>query len=275
MLRQRSGSSLCYACGRLNHVGAARCFHCGARRPGLWGFGPSIGRLVGRLGFARLVTVACVALYALALALDPAAALRPRGLFGILAPSARALDLLGMTGAYAWGQGRWWTLLTAIYLHGGLLHLLFNLIWIHQLAPAVEETFGRARLVLIFTASGVAGYALSVAAGLGFSVGASGAVFGLLGAMVCYGRARGGWFGMAVFRQYGQWALLLLVFGFLMPGVNNLAHVGGFAGGYVAALALGHGERAAERGAHGVLAGGALALTGVAFALALWTGLAG
>jgi rhomboid protease GluP len=195
--------------------------------------------------------------------------------FGILAPGGGALDLLGMTGAYALAQGRWWTLLTAVYLHGGLLHLLFNLIWIHQLAPAVEETFGGARLVLLFTAGGVAGYALSGVAGVGFSVGASGAVFGLLGAMVCYGRTRGGWFGMAVFRQYGQWALLLLVLGFLMPGVNNLAHLGGFAGGYVAALALGHGERAAERGIHAVLAGAALALTGVAFALALWTGLTG
>jgi rhomboid protease GluP len=179
-----------------------------------------------------------------------------------------------MTGSYAWARGRWWTLITAIYLHGGLLHLLFNLLWIHQLTPAVEETFGRARLVLIFTASGVAGYALSNLVGVGFSVGASGAVFGLLGALVYYGRARGGWFGVAVFRQYGQWAILLLVLGFFMPGVNNLAHLGGLGGGYLAALALGYGERASERGAHGVLAVGTLALTAVAFALALWTGLA-
>jgi rhomboid protease GluP len=229
---------------------------------------------VGRLGFGRLVSVACVAAYLASLALDPAAALRPRGLFGILGPGLGALDFLGMTGAYAWAQGRWWTLVTAIYLHGGVLHLVFNLMWIHQLAPAVEEAFGRARLVVIFTAGGVAGYVVSNLAGVAFSVGASGAVFGLLGAMVCFGRHRGGWFGMAVFRQYGQWAVLLLVMGFLLPGVNNLAHLGGLAGGYLAALALGHAEHARERGVHGLLAAGCLALTALAFGLAIWSGLA-
>lgn len=254
-------------------MGASRCFYCGARNPGLWGFGSTLGRLAGRLGVGRLVSAACVVAYLASLALDPGAATRPRGLFGILSPSAGALDALGMTGSYAWAEGRWWTLITAIYLHGGLLHLLFNLMWINQLAPAVEETFGRARLVLLFTASGVAGYLLSNLAGVGFSVGASGAVFGLLGALVYYGRARGGWFGVAVFRQYGQWAIMLLVLGFFMPGVNNLAHLGGFTGGYLAGLALGHGNHAAERGVHGLLAVGALALTAVSFGLALWTGL--
>jgi rhomboid protease GluP len=177
-----------------------------------------------------------------------------------------------MTGAYPWAAGRWWTLITAIYLHGGVLHLLFNVLWVNQLAPAVEEAFGRARLVLIFTAGGVAGYVVSNLAGVSFSVGASGAVFGLLGALVYYGRARGGWFGVAVFRQYGQWALLLFVLGFIMPGVNNLAHLGGFAGGYLAGLALGHGEGATERGVHGLLAAATLGLTLVSFGLALWTG---
>lgn len=215
----------------------------------------------------------CVVAYVASLALDPRAVVRPRGLFGILSPSMGALDALGMTGAYAWADGRWWTLITAVYLHGGLLHLIFNLIWINQLATAVEDTFGRARLVLIFTASGVAGYVVSNLAGVGFSVGASGAVFGLLAALVYYGRARGGWFGVAVFRQYGQWALLLFVLGFVMPGVNNLAHLGGFVGGYLAGLMLGHGDRTPERGVHGLLAAATLGLTAVSFGLALWAGL--
>lgn len=274
LLRQRSGSSLCYACGKLNHVGAARCFYCGARRPGLWGFAPVVTRLVGRVGFARIVSAVCVVAYVAALALDPTAAFRPRGLFGILAPSLAALDVMGMTGAWAGAGGRWWTLITAVYLHAGPLHLLFNLLWVNQLAPAVEDAFGRARLAIIFTGSGVAGFALSNLAGIGYSVGASGAVFGLLGALVYFGRARGGRFGAAVFRQYGQWAILLLVLGFVMPGVNNLAHVGGFAGGYLAGLALGHEERTTERGWHGLLAVGALGLTAVCFVLALWTGFA-
>jgi rhomboid protease GluP len=274
VLRQRSGSSLCYACGKINRVDARVCFYCGRRNPGLWGFGPLLGRLVGHWDFARAVIWVCAVAYVASLVLEPAAVWRPRGVFGLLAPASGALDALGMTGAYALAQGRWWTLVTAIYLHGSLLHILFNLLWINQLSPAVEELFGRARLVVIFTAGGAAGFLISSAAGVGFSIGASGAIFGLLGALVRYGRSRGGRFGLAVFRQYGQWALVLFVLGFLMPGVNNLAHAGGFAGGYLAAAALGSVDRRPERGGDRLVAGATLAVTGVCFALALWTGLA-
>jgi rhomboid protease GluP len=275
VFRQRTGSSLCYVCGKLNRIDAAACFYCGARKPGLWGFGPAVGRLAGRLDVARAVTVVCAVAYLAALALDPGALARPRGMFGILAPSGPALEALGMTGAYAWALGRWWTLVTAIYLHGNLLHIVFNMLWVNQLAPGVQEAFGRARLILIFTAGGVAGFLLSNLLGIAFSVGASGAVFGLLGAMVAYGRSRGGTFGVAVFRQYGQWALILFVLGFLMPGVNNLAHGGGFAGGYLAARALGPEERNPERPWHRMAAAATVAVTVACFGLSLWTAWSG
>ena len=115
---------------------------------------------------------------------------------------------------------------------------------------------------------------LSDLAGITFSVGASGAVFGLLGALVFYGRSRGGTFGLTVFRQYGQWALVLLALGFLMPGVNNLAHAGGFAGGYLAGLALGHEERGREPGALRLVAAATVLFTAACFALAIWTAIA-
>jgi len=271
MFRQRSGSSLCYACGKLNRADAAVCFYCGARRPGLWGFGPVLGRVVGRLDTARLVTIACVVAYAASLLLDLPAALRPRGLFDILAPGNGALYALGATGALPWAQGRWWTVFTAIYLHGSLLHILFNLMWVRQLAPPAEELFGRARLAVIFISAGVAGFVVSNASGVLFTIGASGAVFGLLGALVRYGRSRGGAFGLAVFRQYGQWALVIFVLGFLMPGVNNLAHAGGFVGGYLAAVVVGQGEERAESALHRLAALVLVALTVLGFVLALWT----
>jgi rhomboid protease GluP len=267
-LRKTSGSALCRACGRLNRVDASACFHCGARFPALWGFGPVLGRLAGRLDFARLVSLLCVAAYVAALALDLPGALRPRGVFGLLSPSHAALDALGMTGAHAWALGRWWTPLTAIYLHGGLLHIVFNLLWIAQLAPAVEDLYGRSRLVVIFSVAGVLGFVVSNAAGVGWSVGASGAVFGLLGALAAYGRSRGGAFGAAVLRQYGHWAVVLLILGFLMPGVNNLAHLGGFGGGCLAGVLLGHGEHARERGLDHALAALAAVATAGAFGLA-------
>jgi rhomboid protease GluP len=275
MWRQRSGSSLCYACGKLNRVDAAACFYCGARRPGLWGFGPWLGRAVGRLDVARLIIAVCVAAYAASLLLDPRAALRARGLFDILAPGPGALYALGATGALPWAEGRWWTVLTAIYLHGSLLHVFFNLMWVRQLAPLVEEVFGPARLFVIFTTAGVAGFALSNLAGVPFTIGASGAVFGLLGAMVQYGRSRGGAFGLALFRQYGQLAVVMFVLGFLMPGVNNAAHAGGLVAGYLCALLLGPGERGTGSGAQRLLALALLALTAVAFGLALWTAFGG
>jgi rhomboid protease GluP len=275
VFRQRSGSSLCYACGKLNRVDASVCFYCGRRNPGLWGFGPAIGRLIGGLDFAALVTVVAVAAYIASLALDPRAALAPRGVFDLFAPGGRALLALGMAGTVPWQAGHWWTVLTAIYLHGSLLHILFNLLWIRQLLPDVEEVYGQARTIVIFTLSGAAGFLLSNAAGNPFTLGASGAVFGVLGAMVWYGRRRGGLFGAAVLRQYGRWALILFVIG-LLPGmrVDNWGHAGGFLGGWLVALLLGAGDDHPERGIHRVLAAACLVLTAAAFALQLWTAFA-
>ena len=271
MFRQRSGSSLCYVCGKLNRVDASVCFYCGRRNPGLWGFGPVIGRLIGGLDFAALVTVVAITAYIASLALDPRAALAPSGVFDLFAPGGRALIALGMAGAVPWQAGHWWTVLTAIYLHGSLLHILFNLLWIRQLLPGVEEVYGQARTIVIFTLSGAAGFLLSNAAGNPFTLGASGAVFGVLGAMVWYGRRRGGLFGAAVLRQYGSWALILFVVG-LLPGmrVDNWGHAGGFLGGVLVALLLGAGDQHPERGIHRVLAAACLAVTAAAFALQLW-----
>ncbi len=274
MFRQRSGSSLCYSCGRLNRVDAAACFYCGARRPGLWGFAPLAGRLIGRMDFAKAVTVVCVVAYVASILLDPRAAMRARSPFDLLSPGFEAVIRLGMAGAEPWAAGWWWTLLTGIYLHGSLLHLVFNLLWVRQLAPAVEQLFGTARLIVIYTVAGVTGFVLSNTVGLPWTLGASGAVFGLLGAMVAYGRTRGGTFGLAVLRQYGQWALLMFVFGFFMAGVNNWGHAGGFVGGYLVAFAVGPAERRPERGLDRVAALAAIVITAVAFALALWTGFA-
>jgi rhomboid protease GluP len=249
------------------------CLVCGRRNPGLWGFAGPLARLRRRWNFTNAVTVACAALYVLSLVLDPTAALRPRGLFDVFSPSGRMLGVLGMTGAFAWAEGRWWTLLTAIYLHGSLLHILFNVLWIRQLGPVVEELYGRARLVAIFTGGGVAGFALSNLVGVPFTIGASGAIFGLLGAMVAYGQKRGGAFGALMLRQYGQWALVLFIFGFFMAGVNNFAHAGGFLGGLLAGLALSPAEYRPETSIDRGLAGLLVLATIAAFALQLWTAL--
>jgi rhomboid protease GluP len=260
---------LCPSCGRLTRADAEECLICGRRRPGMWGLSDVFRRLFRTGSPTQLITVACVALYVLSLVFDPAGALRPRGPFEIFSPSGAALRRLGMTGIGPWMNGEWWTLITSIYLHGGVLHILFNVLWIRQLGPAVEELYGPARFFVIFTVSGIAGFVVSDVVGVSFTVGASGSIFGLLGAMVAFGRRRGGAFGAMVLRQYGQWALLLFVLGFFMSGVNNLAHAGGFLGGLAAGLVLSLAERRAETTADHLLAAGLIVLTVVAFGLAV------
>ena len=236
----------------------------------MWGFAGPLRAIFRSWNFTNVVTIACVVLYVATLVFDPSAALRPRGVFDVFSPSNRALWAFGAAGAIPWQAGHWWTTLTAIYLHGSLLHIVFNVLWIRQLGPPVEEIYGPARLVVIFTVSGVAGFVLSNAVGVAFTVGASGSIFGLLGAIIAYGRRRGGAFGRLVLQQYGQWALVLFIFG-LLPGtsVNNWAHGGGFVGGFLAGLALSLAERRAETTLDWLLAGAAIILTVVGFAMAL------
>jgi len=268
--RKTSGSIVCPSCGRLISANAPECIHCGRKNPGLWGFGPVLQKWFGRAGLVQNLISACVVIYILSLLIDPAAVLNPRGFLGLLSPSLQALDRLGMTGSYALIQGRWWTLITAVYLHGGLIHILFNMLWLRQLGTMVEELFGRSRTFLIFTISGAVGFLFSDLFGITFTVGASGSIFGLLGALICYGRRRGGYFGTAVYRQVGTWAIVLFLFGFLMPAVNNIAHAGGFAGGYLSAQILGYQELRLESVRQKQLALAAFLLTVACFFMAIF-----
>ena len=244
-MRQTQGSIVCADCGKLVGVNEPRCPYCGAWRPGLFGWGPVIRNVVGqRLDLISLILGTCITLYAVALLLEPDAIFAGGGLFSLLAPGSRALYQLGMTGGVAWDQGWWWTLLTANYLHGGVLHILFNMMWIRNLGPAASEVYGPARTFVLFNAAGASGFLVSnlmtsMASPLAFAsptIGASGGIFGLLAALIVYGRKRG---GRALETQLWQWAILLFVFGFIMRGVNNWAHGAGFAGGWVAAHLMG------------------------------------
>ena len=275
MFRKTSGSILCPSCGRLTNADARECLVCGRRNPGMWGFAAPLHALFRRRRFVDVITVACIGLYVLTLLMDPTGALRANSPFNLFAPSVRALLDAGATGTVPWNLGRWWTVVTAIYLHGGVLHILFNVMWIRQLGPAVEDLYGPSRFVVIFTVAGVAGFVASNYAGYGLTIGASGSIFGLLGAMVAFGQKRGGAFGAMVLRQYGQWAVLLFVLGFFMDGVNNVAHAGGFAGGLAAGLTLALAERRAETGVDQLLAAVCIGVTVLGFALAFGTAFLG
>jgi rhomboid protease GluP len=234
-MRKRSGAVVCPGCGRLVDVSERVCPYCGRTSPGLFGFGPALQRLLGSFDLSLAVIGGCAVLYVLSLVIDPRNIFHMAGMFDILAPSSGALAVLGMTGGFAMQQGRWWTVLTAVFLHGSLLHLLFNMAITRQYLPHVVQLYGSARAWVIFVVAGMIGFAVSnVAAGVP-TIGASGAIFGLLAALIVYGRRT---HQHAVAQQLWMSAGVMFVFGFLMPSVNNWAHAGGFAGGFVAAEAL-------------------------------------
>ncbi len=266
----RRESILCPSCGRLIHVSEPQCPHCGVSRPGLFGLTPWLQGLFGnRLDLVLGITLACGLLYALTLAIDLPGVGWGGGIFGLGSPSSRALVLFGMTGDPAWAQGHLWTALTAIYLHGSLIHLVFNLLFLRWLGPEAERAFGPARFFLIWTAAGVAGFLLSNVATAHPTIGASGSVYGLLGAMAAFGRRRGGSFGRALSKQMWVLAIGMGVFGFLYGGINNWAHGGGFAAGLLAGTLLPLQARRREGRGELALAHACLVLTGGAF-LASW-----
>jgi rhomboid protease GluP len=245
MLRQKWGSVVCPSCGNLVGINDERCFNCGRWNPGLWGFAPVLSRLGRDLGFTQFVIGSCVTLYVLMLLADMSG-INTGGLLSFLSPSGRSLFWFGESGAVpVFGYGRWWTVLTAGWLHAGILHIFFNMMWIRQLAPPTSEIYGPGRMVIIYTIAGIIGFTASTLAGAfipipivggaGFTVGASAPIFGLLGALVHYGK-RGG--SSMVGDQAKSWAATLFIFGFFMPGVDNWAHLGGFVGGYAASKFL-------------------------------------
>jgi rhomboid protease GluP len=204
-------------------------------------------RTSGRFNFPRDIAIVCGVMYVLSLVVD-----LPRefgielsginSLLSIISPTPKALYELGMSGSIAWKDGRWWTIVTANYLHSGLLHIGFNLFWLLRIGLWVRELFGAARFWIIYTLAGVCGSLVSILAGTPFFVGASGAIFGLFGALIYYGRYCGGTFGSSMFRQISILALIGLLFGFTVPGVDNWGHLGGFAGGLIVAFLVGSEE---------------------------------
>jgi rhomboid protease GluP len=238
--RQKTGSVVCASCGYLVGVNDDRCYHCGRRNPGLWGFAPALRRLGNDLGFVPFMTGVCVIVYALSL-FASRGEIEGGGL-GFLSPNGRSLLLFGASGAWPlFVMGHWWTLLSAGWLHGSLIHIGFNVLWIRQLAPTIGEFYGPGRMVIIYTVSGVVGFAVSSIAGYvgipipflrgaQLTVGASASIFGLLGALVYYGRRSG---SRLIHGQAMSWVFMAGIFGFLLPGIDNWAHAGGFAGGYL------------------------------------------
>ena len=101
---------------------------------------------------------------------------------------------------------RWWSLLSANYLHGGILHIFFNMIAFRQIAGLIVREYGIHRTFVLYTLGGTLGFLISYLAHTPFTIGSSAAVCSLIGAALYYGKSRGGLYGNIVYKQIGGWA---------------------------------------------------------------------
>jgi rhomboid protease GluP len=136
---------------------------------------------------------------------------------------------------------QWWRLVTAGFLHGGLMHILMNSWSFMSLGPLVEEIFGGSRMLVIYFCSTVSGYFLSYMLSDSVSIGASAAIFGLIGAMIAISIKEPVRFGH-MRRTFVGWAMfgVIYIFGnFFGMRIDNYAHFGGLAGGFAVAYLAG------------------------------------
>jgi len=235
----RTKTRMCRACRALVEGGASSCPSCGASMHGIpkGGMSRVVGLLVpGTPTVSVLLVSANVGLSLLALFLGGTET--TGNPLRLLSPPGQMLFLLGAKWTPSILAGELWRLVTANYLHGGLLHLLFNSYALMTLGPLIEEAFGARRLFVLYTISGVVGFAASALIQPGvLSIGASGAIFGLLGFAIVYGRFRSGAAGRAIADQLTRWLVYGVVM-FFIPGIDSAAHVGGFVPGALLGLVL-------------------------------------
>jgi rhomboid protease GluP len=257
MENQKRHSVLCPNCRRLISMDETQCPYCGLRNPGSrWKSNLWTGSLLSADNLVRNIIYLNAAMFILSIIISPSATQFSMSPFGFLSPGSQSLLLLGATGRIPIdAYHRWWTVISANYLHGSILHILFNMMALRQIGPLIIQEYGGYRTFAIYTISGVGGYLVSYFAGVSFTIGASAAVCGLIGAAIFYGKHRGGVFGQAVYQQVGGWAIGIFAFGFLVPGINNWAHGGGLIFGILTGFLFGYHEKNAENYYHRVVAG--------------------
>src|SRR5690625_5196523 len=132
-------------------------------------------------------------------------------------------------------DGEWWRIVSSMFLHIGLLHLIMNMIAVFYLGTLVERIYGSFRFFIIYMFAGIGGGVASFAFSMNVSAGASGALFGLFGALLFFGLI----YKRLFFQTIGMNLLILIginiVFGFTVPAIDNAAHIGGLITGFIAA----------------------------------------
>ena len=261
-MSSKRNSILCPNCRKLISLDEPACPYCGLIRPGLHNTAGIVRKIFLGSDPIRTIIYINIAFYFLSLLLDPEGILAGGGSFSFLSPSNQSLFLLGATGTIPVIQAhRFWTLISASFLHGGILHIAFNMMALYQLGPFVLREFGFHRFINLYIITGGCGFAASVLFGVPFTIGASASICGLIGAIIYYGKSRGGSYGEAIYKQAMGWVVGLIFFGIIFPGINNWAHGGGILSGILLAFLMGYNDNKQESAWSKLLAYACILLT--------------
>ena len=136
--------------------------------------------------------------------------------------------------------GQYYRLLTGMFLHGNILHLVLNCYALYVIGSQLESFLGKVKYIIIYLFSGIVGALFSMTFGGSYaSIGASGAIFGLMGSLLYFGYHYRVYLGNVVKSQIIPLILINLFLGFMVSGVDNFAHIGGLIGGALITVALG------------------------------------
>lgn len=244
--REDARPRLCPACGTLVGSTATRCHQCGTSMTfSIAAVSKSLERLMPMTSPVTyaILTLSCV-LYGMSLLLTiRVSGFQPPtgGLFGLLSLGGINSGILHRLGASMplfgfFGQpgnlAQPWRFVTAVFLHGSLMHIAFNMWVLMDIGPQVEELYGSARYLFIYVVTGIGGYILS-SFFLHFSVGGSGALLGLIGVLLATTAGRRSASMQMLRSQLIKWLIYIAVMGFLFSSIDNFAHIGGFATGYL------------------------------------------
>ncbi len=232
---------LCPSCGTLVGSSANRCHQCGASMTySLAAASKSLSRLLPATSPATyaILSLSCL-LYGVSLLLT----LKRGGGFnasgGIFSSlmnfggiEGQVLARLGASAPMPYDFFEPWRLVTAVFLHGSLLHIGFNMWVLMDIGPLIEELYGSARYLFLYVLTGVAGYLLSSFLGH-FSVGGSGALLGLIGALLAVTSRRGGAALQMLRSNLIRWLIYIAIMGFMFSGIDNAAHLGGCIAGFL------------------------------------------
>ncbi|HZS07206.1 MAG TPA: rhomboid family intramembrane serine protease [Blastocatellia bacterium] len=234
---------MCRACRGLIAADTATCPLCGAVSHYAAGGGSGTGALSVNWSVTLILITVNVIVYVLSLLLTKQLGTEPGEEANPFTPSGLANYYLGSVRWPEVNAGQYWRLITYAFLHGDLLHIGLNSLALFQVGRLAEEAYGGAKYLCLYLASGIVG-GIAVVLSNSAAVGASGAVFGLIGAMAVYGYKRGDYYGRVIRSSMVQWLIYGLVMSFL-PGISMAGHVGGLIGGGAMAWFLSDAETTA------------------------------